>query len=321
MRNWVLYSRCENVRLLIKRMAVRWLFAAAPYAAETPADIRDAVERFNQKVANAPAALGIEFRVKAAKALHAGWPELSRELAFQSVARLRSGVGWRITSDVMGALASLDPDGAISVLPRMQVSYAWPVIDALGKIHRIEDARSVYRAALARGARITDAFSLLIQLHNEKSPEAGDVYRDMLSGFSFHALEPEDALWIDSQLTPLVREIAPAAAVEGTLRILEAASNPTYGETVAGDATGVFQVGSSLVSTINSRDTVLLLAGARLFALAPAEFEKRKSLFARWGASGPIVVQSILPGSGTRKRRPYLEPGEFRRRLQGCSAA
>ena len=56
---------------LMKRTAAGWLFAAAAWAGETPAEIRDARERLEQKVANAPAAPGIEFRVRAAEALHA----------------------------------------------------------------------------------------------------------------------------------------------------------------------------------------------------------------------------------------------------------
>ena len=111
----------------MKWIAAAWIFATAASAAEAPADIRDAVERLNQKLANTPAALGIEFRVKAAQTLHAGWPDLSRELTSRSVARLRSGTGWRMTFDVMGVLASLDPDGAISVLTRMRAFYAQPV--------------------------------------------------------------------------------------------------------------------------------------------------------------------------------------------------
>jgi hypothetical protein len=50
-----------------------------------------------------------------------------------------------------------------------------------------------------------------------------------------------------------------------------------------------------MVTTDNSRDTVLLVAGARLFSLAPSEFETREALFARWGAAGPIVVKAIRP--------------------------
>jgi hypothetical protein len=274
--------RGDDMRGLMRRITLGWLLAAAACAAQTPADVRDAVDRLEQKAANAPAGLGVEFRVKAAYALRSAWPDLSRKLASRSVARLRSGSGWRITPDVMRALATLDPDGAISVLPRMQASYAEDVIDGLGRLHRIEDARSIYRAALARGAPVTAAFRLFIQLLNEKSPEIGEVYRDMLSGFSFNALAPEDALWIDSELTRSVAEIAPAAAVEGTVRILEAASNPGYAKGAGGNATGDFEIGSNLVTTNNSRDTVLLVAGARLFALAPAEFEKRRALFARW---------------------------------------
>jgi hypothetical protein len=57
----------------------------------------------------------------------------------------------------------------------MHVRYAEDVIDGLGQIHRIEDARSVYRAALPRGLRVPAAFGLFVQLHNEKSPQIADV--------------------------------------------------------------------------------------------------------------------------------------------------
>ncbi len=279
----------------MKRITLAWLLAIAACAAETPADVRDAVDRLEQKAANAPAGLSVEFYVRAAYSLHRTWPDLSRELASRSVARLRSGVGWRITPDVMHALAIMDPDGAMSVLPRMQPIYAESVIDGLRSLHRIGDARSIYRAALARGVRVTAALGLYGQLCYEKSPETAGVYRDILSGFSFNALAPEDALWIDSQLTRPLAEIDPAVAVEGTLRIIEAASDPRYAMGLAGNATGDFEIGSRLVTTDNSRDTVLLVAGARLFALAPAEFEKRKALFTPWGAPGPILVKSIRP--------------------------
>jgi hypothetical protein len=293
------------MRVLMKRLAMGCLLAAAVYAAETPADVRDAVQRLEQKAANAPAGLGIEFRVRAAQALSASWPELANELVSRCVARLRSGAGWRLTPDVMRALAIMDPDGAISVLPRMQVSYAGAVIDGLGRLHRIEDARSVYRAALARGLLVIAPFSLFIQLCNEKSPQAGDLYLDMLSGFSFDALAPDDALWIDSALTRSIVEIAPAAAVEGTVRILMAASNPAYAKDTAADATGDFVVGSQPVTTNNSQDTILLVAGARLFSLAPAEFEKRRALFARWGAAAPIVIKSIRAAHSTRAKTVF----------------
>ena len=287
------YTRAgEDMPGLMKRIIAGWLFAAVACAAETPADIRDAVDRMEQKAANAPAGLAVEFRVKAAYVLHGSWPNLSRELTARSVTRLRSGTGWRITPDVMQALATLDPDGAMSVLPRIQANYAENVIDGLARLHRIGDALSIYQAALARGARVTAALSLFGQLSYEKSPEISKLYRAMLTGFSFDALAPEDALWIDSQLTKSVAEIDPAAAVEGTLRILKAASHPEYAKGPGGDVTGDFEIGSRLVTTSNGRDTVLLVSGARLFVLAPAEFEKRKALFARWGAAGPILVKS-----------------------------
>jgi thiol-disulfide isomerase/thioredoxin len=294
----MLYSLGENMRPFMNRVVVGCLLATAVCAAELPADVRDALAQLERGSMRAPAALGVEFRVRAAEALHAAWPELSQELASRTVAQLRSGTGWRLTPDVMRSLAVLDPDGAISVLPLMQVSYAEAVIDGLRQLHRIDDARSVYRAALIRGARVTAAFRLFIQLLNEKSPQIGDLYRDMLSGFSYDALDPGDAIWIDGELTKSVAEIAHAAAIEGTIRILDAASNPAYGKD-ADRVTGDFQVGSNLVATTNARDTVLLLAGARLFALSPAEFEKRKALFARWGGVGPVSVKSLSPFFGT----------------------
>jgi hypothetical protein len=88
--------------------------------------------------------------------------------------------------------------------------------------------------------------------------------------------------------------------------MLDAAANPGY--IAAGVVTAKFQVGAATVTTTNSRDTVLLLAGARVFALAPAEFEKRKSLFARWGASGPIMVMAY-PITFSRKAATVFTTG------------
>jgi hypothetical protein len=178
------------IRWHLGHIVVICLLAAFAHADEAPADIRDAAARLEQQASRAPAALSVEFRIGAAQALYGAWPELSRELALRSIAQLRTSMNWRLTPDVMRALAVFDPDGAISVLPRMQANYAEAVINGLAQLHRIDDARSVYRAALARGARVTSAWRLFLQLSNEKSPQITGVYRDMLSGFSFRQAGP-----------------------------------------------------------------------------------------------------------------------------------
>jgi peroxiredoxin len=278
------------------------IVAASTLAAETPVEVKNAVSQLEQAAAKAPAGLAVEFRVRAAQALLRSSPELAGELVRLSIDQLRSGRNWRLTPEIIRTLATLAPSDAVSVLPRMAPDYGEYVMDGLAELNQIATARSVYRNMLARGGRVTAAVRVLIRLINEKSPDVGNVYRDMLSGFNFDALEPDDAWWILSQLTMSIQDIAPDAAVEGISRLLDAVSKPKYGQNATSSYRGVFQVGSETVAAANSRETLLLLAGAQLQKLAPLEFEKRKALFSQWKLTGPLVVKSISPSSGVPGR-------------------
>ena len=67
-----------------------------------------------------------------------------------------------------------------------------------------------------------------------------------------------------------------------------------------------FQIGSAVINTDNSRDTLLLLAGTRLQTLAPARFEQFNGTFARWTIDGPAVLKDV---SVKRPSAPALPPG------------
>ena len=262
-------------------------------AAQTSDAVIHAASELDEQAAKAPGALSIELRVKAAYALQDSFPDLARGLVQRSIGQLRSGRNWQIPPAVMSTLATLAPTDVADILPLMAPEYASFVIDGLAKVNQIDAARAVYRSSLARGGRVTAAFGLLIQLANNKSPLAADVCRDMLSGFSFNALEPDDAWWILTSLTTLVRDVAPEAAADGAARVIDAVAAPGYGDRGATSLHGQFQVGSRAVTTQNSRDTLLLMAGAQLHALAPEQFENRRALFSQWDLTGSFAVTSI----------------------------
>jgi hypothetical protein len=266
-------------------------------AAEPPAAVKSATDTLEEKLDKTPAALAVEFRVRAADALQRSWPELAEDLARRSVNQLRSGTGWKLTPDIMRTLTRLMPAGAISVLPRMDPNYGQNAIEALTAMHRIDLAEPVYRAMLSRGGRVIAGFGLLSQLTTEKSPQAGTVLLDMLSGFHFDSLEPRDASLILSDARA-IREFAPAAALKGTIRVLNAVASPRFGEGATSSVSGQFQLGSVTVTTPSSRDTLLLLIGETLRALAPAEFEKRRDLFAQWDMTLPVTIKGVQEKGG-----------------------
>jgi peroxiredoxin len=279
---------------------MRWLAgtviliaATLRLAAQNSDAVIHAASTLDEQAAKAPVALSVEFRVKAAQALQDSFPDLARGLVQRSIGQLRSGRNWRITPAVMQTLATLAPSDVVAVLPLMAPDYASFVIDGLVEVNQIDAARAVYRSSLVRGGRVTAAIGLLIQLVDRKSPLAADVCRDMLSGFSFNALEPDDAWWILTSLTTLVRDVAPAAAADGAARVIDAVAAPVYGDRGSAGIHGQFQVGSRAVTTQNSRDTLLLMAGAQLHALAPEQFENRRALFSKWDLTGSFAVTSI----------------------------
>ena len=98
----------------------------------------------------------------------------------------------------------------------------------------------------------------------------------------------------------------PEAAAESYERVIRAASAPDYGKDSKSQMIANFQIGSAVINTDNSRDTLLLLAGTRLRTLAPARFEQFNGTFAKWTIDGPAVLKDV---SFKRAPAPALPPG------------
>ena len=75
--------------------------------------------------------------------------------------------------------------------------------------------------------------------------------------------------------------------------MIRAASPPDYGKDAESQMTANFKMGQATVTTDNSRDTLLFLAGSRLRMLAPERFEKFKDTFAKWKIDGPWVLSRL----------------------------
>jgi peroxiredoxin len=58
-----------------------------------------------------------------------------------------------------------------------------------------------------------------------------------------------------------------------------------------------FQAGDVRIITTNWRDTLLVAAGARLLAIAPERFAKRKEVLLKWNLAGPLRVNGLTLGS------------------------
>jgi peroxiredoxin len=87
-------------------------------------------------------------------------------------------------------------------------------------------------------------------------------------------------------------QLAPGPAADACQRLAKAAAAPDYGKNVPPTVVYAFQIGSLDISTTNPRQTVLMIAGARLRALAPDRFEKLQPLFAPWDLTAPLTVKA-----------------------------
>jgi peroxiredoxin len=250
-------------RLVLAALAV----AGTASAAESPVDqtVAQAAARAEQKAAQAPQPLALEFRLRAALALRERYPELSRKFLDTTLAELRGGKDWVLGSDVLQALVELSPAEAVAILPYLHAGSAQMMIGPLARANHRDEALALFRETAARFAE---------------------------------PLEPADATW-------LVLNALPEAAAECYERVIRAASAPDYGIDAKSQMTATFQIGQSAIATGNTRDTLLLLAGTRLRALAPDRFEKFIDTFARWKIDGPAVVKNMRsPAPGAPAAAP-----------------
>jgi peroxiredoxin len=260
---------------------------AAGDARSTPQTAQDA----ERKADRLTAPLAIQFRMYAAQALQARYPELARKFVDVTLEQLRAGKDPNVGPSVIRALAELAPNDAIATLPGAAPAGIPALIGALAQSNHTEIALTLYRSSLSEGKVGVRAVSPLIgPLTREKPAVAAQLFQESVAAFSFDDLEPWDAWWLITTAGSAA-SASPSAAADLYERILTAASAPGYGEKSKSSVTATFQIGAATVATTNSRDTLLLAAAGRLHALAPERLEKFKPVLSRWDVASPVTLR------------------------------
>ncbi len=261
---------------LFHAVAVFCLAAVSTAADRDP--VAAAAARLDTDAGRTPASLGVEFRLLGAQALQKEHPDLAARFTRQALDQLR---------------AAKDPPG--SVVVRMLAA-----ADPAGA------------AALVKAKAPALLPDLIAALARQKSPAAIPLYRESVAGRQAAGIKPDDALSMIS-LAAAMAPLAPDAAAESLEQVLTAASEPGFGDGETLSAT--FQSGQQTISTSNPRDTVLVAAGSRLLAIAPAKAGKFREALSRWNLQEPVQMRSI--NRGTASSQPATR---FRRSTPAATA-
>jgi peroxiredoxin len=297
------------------RFVVAFVICAALAAgARDELTVAQAAARVEQLMPRMPSTVGTQFRVLAAEALKERHADLAAKFVRAALNDVKSREA--IDPELLSALTSVAPDETIALLPHLKLNSDQVVISALLQSNRVRQAAALYRASLQKGPVRFDTPLIFKALGNESPEEAKKLFVDMLAGFSYDDATP-------LQLFNLINCAVAAAPFAPDLtagvleRILAMASQADYGKNPAGGGlSGTFQVGSSKILTDNSRDTLLVVAGGRLYALSPDRFAKYNDVLSKWGLMGPLVVNRInIGGSGPVRKRDQTPEGSISERI------
>jgi peroxiredoxin len=98
------------------RIVLGFSLTCAALAAQT--SVQQANKRFEEQAGKAPAAVSIEFRLRAAQALKERYPDQARRLVEATLAELRGDQGWVLRVDAVGRLLKeVAPDHGIKLEP------------------------------------------------------------------------------------------------------------------------------------------------------------------------------------------------------------
>ncbi len=230
----------------------------------------------------------------AAQSLKARHPELAHKFVESVLADVGSIDA--IGPQVLQLLTAIAPEETIALLPHLQPGSDRMIITALVQSNQARRAAALYRASLAKGQPQVNVAPLFNALSREDPDEAKKLFADMLARFSFEAARPNE-LYTLINCAVAIAPIAPGLAADVYDRIIASASAPDYGKNARPALSGTFQVGAAKIVTTNARDTLLVVAGARLLAVAPDRFAKRKDVFARWDLAGPFSMKGLIMGT------------------------
>ena len=135
--------------MTISRLLVIALAAVgAASAAESP--VVQAAARAEKKAALAPPPLAMEFRLRAAVALHERYPAQSRRLLDSTLGELRGGWDRAMAISVIEALVELSPKDAVAIAPYLRVWFSEALVDRLVRTKHPAEAMALFRETAAR---------------------------------------------------------------------------------------------------------------------------------------------------------------------------
>ena len=264
------------------RLAALFAFVALLHAS-----VPDSADRLLDRTAEAPAALRIEYRVLAAQALQERYPALARKLVNAVVEEVRATKNPSLSPDVLRSLAAVAPSDAMALLPLLP-----------------PDSGPALAAYLVQGHHPT---------------EAARLFRQTVSTIDFGALDPARA-WDFLSHARTVGSVAPGPVTDAYERLVLAASKPGYGQNSRATIMATFQLGDAVLTVTNWRETILIVAGSRLRALAPERFERVESVFAKWDLSLSLTQKSVTfgqaGGQGGAPAQSAPELASIEQRLQ-----
>ena len=255
--------------------------------------VAQAAARLDNLMPQIPSMVGAEFRVLAAEALKERHPDLAAKFVYAALGVVKGRES--IDPELLSDLTSVAPEEAIELLPHLKLNADDVVISALLQADRVRQAATLYRASMQKEP-VKFNVQIFKALGSESPEEAKTLFADMLSRFSYNEATPLQ-LFSLINCAVAVAPFAPDLAADSLERILAIASPADYGKNLTGgNLGGTFKVGSSTLSTDNSRDTLLVVAGGRLRALSPERFATHDDVLSKWGLRGPFVVNRMKMG-------------------------
>jgi hypothetical protein len=268
------------------------ILSAVPFAAEPiPSELTAALARLDADAAKLPSAMRVSVQIDAAETLFERFPDLAHKYAAAALAELKSQTPIDADSALLFGLATVAPEEAVALLPQMKPGSATILSSALLRADRVELARNLYLSSLETGpARPAAAVALLSRLAKDKPADAVKVFGALLAKIDWKSLAPLDAYYLVA-CAYSVQTAAPELAAGAYEKVALAVSSDSYAP--GSVLTATFQLGKSSVSTTNPRDTLLIVAGARLHDLDAKKFEQHKGLFDKWDLASGFTVKAL----------------------------
>jgi peroxiredoxin len=282
------------------------VLSSAALAVAQPNAATEALARLQQKTANLPPALALDFRMLAAQSLHKTQPELSSRLVQQTLDELRRSKDLKPGRASVRVLADLAPRDAAAALP---LESRADLVGAALNARRPVEAAALFRELLLKeAAPLALAAPLIGQLARENKDDALRLFIEVTGAIDADSA-PTDQAWRLLEAANAIAPIAPPNAAAAAESLLKAASSPDYGQPGAVDVVARFGPSQPPVSASNTRESILMGAGAILARTAPAKLALYQSVLSKWpnlATLRPVSVNFRVAGQTPQPPNPAL---------------